>query len=221
MDGDLQDPPELIPRFIEEWKKGFEVVYAVKRNRKEFFLKRYAFALFYRLLHSVSTIHIPMDAGNFSLLDKRVLGVLRQMPERNRYISGMRAWAGFRQTGIEFDREARFAGKPQMSLTRLVNLALDGIFSFSKAPLRLGIYIGLFSAFLAFLGTAYVIYAKVFTDRAIIGWTSVMLAITFLGGMILVTIGIIGEYIGRIFDEVKQRPLYIVGDRVGVDSVRT
>jgi dolichol-phosphate mannosyltransferase len=218
MDGDLQDPPELIPRFIEEWKKGFEVVYAVKRNRKEFFLKRYAFSLFYRLLHSMSTIHIPMDAGNFSLIDRRVLGVLRQMPERNRYISGMRAWAGFRQTGIEFDREARFAGKPQMSLTRLFNLALDGIFSFSKAPLRLGIYVGLFSAFLAFLGTAYAIYAKVFTDRAIIGWTSVMLAITFLGGMILVTIGIIGEYIGRIFDEVKQRPLYIVGDRVGVDS---
>jgi len=220
MDGDLQDPPELIPRFIEEWKKGFEVVYAVKRNRKEFFLKRYAFALFYRLLHSVSTIHIPMDAGNFSLLDKRVLGVLRKMPERNRYISGMRAWAGFRQTGIEFDREARFAGKPQMSLTRLVNLALDGIFSFSKAPLRLGIYVGLMSALLAFIGTAWVIYAKIFTDRAIIGWASVMLAITFLGGMILVTIGIIGEYIGRIFDEVKQRPLYIVGDRVGVDSAR-
>ena len=221
MDGDLQDPPELIPRFIEEWKKGFEVVYAVKRNRKEFFLKRYAFSLFYRLLHSVSTIDIPMDAGNFSLLDRRVLGVLRKMPERNRYISGMRAWAGFRQTGIEFDREARFAGKPQMSLTRLVNLALDGIFSFSKAPLRLGIYVGLFSALLAFIGTAYVIYAKIFTDRAIIGWTSVMLAITFLGGMILVTIGIVGEYIGRIFDEVKQRPLYIVGDRVGVDSART
>jgi dolichol-phosphate mannosyltransferase len=221
MDGDLQDPPELIPRFIEEWKKGFEVVYAVKRNRKEFFLKRYAFSIFYRLLHSVSTISIPMDAGNFSLLDRKVLGVLRKMPERNRYISGMRAWAGFRQTGIEFDREARFAGKPQMSLTRLVNLALDGIFSFSKAPLRLGIYIGLFSALLAFIGTAYVIYAKIFTDRAIIGWTSVMLAVTFLGGMILVTIGIIGEYIGRIFDEVKQRPLYIVGDRVGVDSAPT
>jgi dolichol-phosphate mannosyltransferase len=215
MDGDLQDPPELLPRLIDEWKKGFEVVYAVKRRRKEFALKRFAFSLFYRILNSVSTIDIPMDAGNFSLLDKKVLDVMRHMPERNRYISGMRAWAGFRQTGIEFDREARFAGKPGMSLARLVNLALDGIFSFSKAPLRLGIYVGLFSALLAFTGTAYVIYAKIFTDRAIIGWASVMLAITFLGGMILVTIGIIGEYIGRIFDEVKQRPLYILAERVG------
>lgn len=218
MDGDLQDPPELLPQLIAEWKKGHEVVYAIKRTRREFFLKRYAFSLFYTILHSVSTINIPIGAGNFSLIDRKVLAVMKQMPERNRYISGMRAWAGFKQTGVEFDREARFAGKPQMSITRLLNLALDGIFSFSKAPLRLGIYIGLFSAMLSFIGAGYVIYAKIFTDRAILGWASVMLAITFLGGIILVTIGIIGEYIGRIFDEVKQRPLYILDDRVGFDS---
>ncbi len=218
MDGDLQDPPELLPLFIAEWKKGNEVVYAVKKSRKEFALKRYAFSLFYRILHSVSTIDIPMGAGNFSLIDRKILNVMKQMPERNRYISGMRAWSGFRQTGIEFDREARFAGKPQMSFARLVNLALDGIFSFSKAPLRLGIYMGLFTALLSFIGAGYVIYSKIFTDRAILGWASVMLAVTFIGGMILVTIGVIGEYIGRIFDEVKQRPLYILEERIGFGS---
>jgi glycosyltransferase involved in cell wall biosynthesis len=218
MDGDLQDPPELLPHFVAKWKEGYQVIYAIKRSRKENVLKRMAFAGFYRLMHSFSSITIPMGAGNFSLLDRRVVEVMRGMPERNRYISGMRAWAGFRQTGIEFDREARFAGKPQMSIGRLVNLALDGLFSFSKAPLRFGIYVGLFSAGLSFIGAAYVIFAKLFTDRAILGWASTMLAITFIGGMILVTIGIIGEYIGRIYDEVKQRPLYVIETKIGFDK---
>jgi len=215
MDGDLQDPPELLPELIAKWKEGYHVVYTYKRSRKEHFLKRMAFSSFYRLMHTFSQISIPMEAGNFSLMDRRVIQVIQHMPERNRLISGMRAWAGFKQTGVEFDREARYAGKPKMTLKRLVNLALDGLISFSNAPLRLSIYIGLVTAAISFLIAAYVIYAKIFTNQAILGWASTIVAITFIGGMVLLTLGVIGEYIGRIYDEVKQRPIYIIKDKVG------
>ena len=137
------------------------------------------------------------------------------MPERNRYISGMRAWAGFHQIGIEYDRDARYAGDPRMSLRRLFELALDGIISFSKAPLRIAIYVGMIAAAVAFLGGLYVLSEKLFTEKAILGWASTIVSITFLGGLILMTLGVIGEYIGRIYDEVKQRPLYIVQETVG------
>lgn len=215
MDGDLQDPPELLPEMISLWKKGFHVVYTVKRSRRENPLKRLAFMSFYRILHALSTIQIPMDAGNFSLMDRRVVEVLRTMPERNRYISGLRAWAGFQQTAIYYDRDPRFAGKPQMSLGRLIQLALDGIFSFSNVPLRLAVYFGLLAAAASFAGGFYVIYAKLFTNQAILGWASTILSILFVGGMILVTLGVIGEYISRIYEEVKKRPLYVVRDRIG------
>lgn len=215
MDGDLQDPPELIPAMAARWKEGFAVVYTVKTSRKENPLMRLAFTSFYRVLHALSSIQIPMDAGNFSLLDRRVVDVLRAMPERNRYISGLRAWAGFPQAALTYDRDPRFAGKPRMSLGRLFNLALDGIFSFSNVPLRLAIYLGLATAALAFAGALYVVYAKIFTDRAILGWASTILSILFVGGMILVTLGVIGEYISRIYEEVKKRPLYVVRDRIG------
>jgi glycosyltransferase involved in cell wall biosynthesis len=215
MDGDLQDPPELVPQMIAKWKEGFHVVYAVKRSRQEHFLKRFAFHSFYRLMHAFSSITIPMEVGNFSLMDRRVITVLQSMPERNRYISGMRAWAGFRQTGIEFDREARFAGKPKMSIRRLIDLALNGLIAFSNAPLRLAIYIGTVVAGLSFLGAGYVVYEKLFTNKAILGWASTIVAITFIGGMTLLTLGVIGEYIGRIYDEVKQRPVYIIGEKIG------
>ncbi len=215
MDGDLQDPPELLPEMIRLWKKGFHVVYTVKKSRKENPLKRLAFRSFYRILHALSTIQIPMDAGNFSLMDRRVVDVLRTMPERNRYISGLRAWAGFQQTSIAYDRDPRFAGKPQMSLGRLIQLALDGIFSFSNVPLRLAVYFGLTAAAVSFAGGIYVIYAKLFTDLAILGWASTILSVLFVGGMILVTLGVIGEYISRIYEEVKKRPLYVIRDKIG------
>jgi polyisoprenyl-phosphate glycosyltransferase len=216
MDGDLQDPPELFPELVARWKEGFDVVYTVKRSRQEHRLKRAAFTAFYRLLHALSAIKIPMDAGNFSLMDKKVVAVFREMPERNRYISGMRAWAGFRQTGVIFDREPRFAGEPQMSLRRLVELALDGIFSFSNVPLRLAVYVGLLVALASFAGGLYVIYAKLFTDKAILGWSSTILSVLFVGGMILLTLGVIGEYISRIYEEVKNRPLYVIRDKIGL-----
>lgn len=215
MDGDLQDPPELLPRMIDLWKQGYHVVYTVKTSRKESALKRLAFKAFYRILHALSSIKIPMDAGNFSLMDRRVAEVLRAMPERNRYISGLRAWAGFQQTSISYDRGPRYAGKPQMSLGRLFHLALDGIFSFSNVPLRMAIYMGLITAALGFAGGLYVIYAKIFTDSAILGWASTIISILFMGGMILVTLGVIGEYISRIYEEVKRRPLYVIRDKIG------
>ncbi len=215
MDGDLQDPPELLSTMIARWREGYQVVYTVKRTRKENRVKRLAFHSFYRVLHALSPIEIPMEAGNFSLLDRSVVQVLRSMPERNRYISGMRAWAGFRQIGISYDRDARYAGKPGMSLRRLVELALDGIISFSKAPLRVAIYLGLLAAAVSFLGGLYVLSEKLFMDKAILGWASTIVSITFLGGLTLMTLGVIGEYIGRIYDEVKQRPLYIIQETAG------
>lgn len=218
MDGDLQDPPELLPKMIEKWKEGYQVVYTVKRSRKENRIKRFAFKMFYRILHALSSIQIPMDAGNFSLIDKKVVDVLRQIPERHRYISGLRAWVGFRQIGIEYDRGPRFAGEPQMSFGRLVQLALDGIFSFSNVPLRIASYMGFLSAVVAFAGGLFVVYEKLFTDKAILGWASTICTITFLGGLILMTLGVIGEYIGRIYDEVKQRPLYIISEGIGFEE---
>lgn len=215
MDGDLQDPPEILPNLIEKWRNGYDVVYMVKRSRKEFFLKRFAFHSFYKVMQRFSTIQIPMEAGNFSLMDRKVINVIKAMPERNRYIAGMRAWAGFSQTGIEFDRAARFAGKPQMTIMRLIHLALDGIFSFSNAPLRLATYIGVITSFLAFAGMIYVLYAKIFTDKATPGWASPVFSILFMGGLILLTLGIIGEYLGRIYDEVKHRPLYVIKEKIG------
>ncbi len=215
MDGDLQDPPELLPDLVTRWKEGYDVVFTVKRTRKEGAIKRFAFHMFYRLMQRFSSIPIPMEAGNFSLMDRKVVTVLRAMPERNRYIAGMRAWAGFRQTGIEFDRAARFAGKPQMTLLRLMNLAFDGIFSFSNAPLRLATYVGVISAFFSFVGMIYVLYAKLFTTKATPGWASPVFSILFIGGLILLTLGIIGEYLGRIYDEVKHRPLYVIKDKFG------
>lgn len=216
MDGDLQDPPELLPEMIARWKEGHEVVYTVKKSRKEGGLKRLAFKGFYRVLHALSTIEIPMDAGNFSLLDRRVVDILRKMPERNRYISGLRAWSGFRQIAVYYDRDPRFAGKPQMSLRRLVQLALDGIFSFSNVPLRLAIYLGLATALTSFGVGLWAISARLFTDKAVLGWASTIISILFVGGMILFTLGVIGEYISRIYEEVKNRPLYVVQETVGI-----
>jgi dolichol-phosphate mannosyltransferase len=215
MDGDLQDPPEVIPEMVEKWKMGHEVVYAVKKSRQETWPKRFAFTLFYRVLNFLSAIRIPLDAGNFSLLDRRVVEVFREMPERNRYISGMRAWAGFRQIGIRYDRDPRLAGKPQMTVGRLIHRALDGIFSFSNIPMRLAAYVGVVAALVSFGGGIYVLYAKLFTDKAILGWASTILSVLFVGGIILITLGVIGEYISRIYEEVKKRPLYVVKERIG------
>jgi dolichol-phosphate mannosyltransferase len=219
MDGDLQDPPELIPELVDRWREGNEIVHTVKTRRQESWARRLAFRAFYRMIRSLSSeTDLPLQAGLFSLLDRRVVDELERMPERNRYLAGLRAWVGFRQTAVEYERDARWSGAPRVSVARLFRLAFDGIFSFSNLPLRLATLLGLFVSLAAFLLMATILYLRLFTDRAILGWASLMTSILFLGGVILVTIGIIGEYTGRIYDEVKRRPLYVVAERIGVSN---
>ena len=217
MDGDLQDPPEVLPKFIERWRAGNDVVYAVRKKRKENIFKRAAYAAFYRLLKKLSYLDIPLDSGDFCLMDKRVVRTLRQLPERNRFVRGLRTWAGFRQVGLEYERDARFAGEPKYTFGKLLKLAYDGIFSFSTIPLRLAVYAGFGFASVAFLGGMFITYRKLFYGIDVQGWTSIIVVSTFLGGIILMMIGVIGEYVGRIYDEVKQRPLYIVQDKIGLE----
>jgi dolichol-phosphate mannosyltransferase len=217
MDGDLQDPPEAIPALVAKWREGNEVVHTVKTRRRESWPRRVAFAAFYRLIRALShDADLPAQAGLFSLLDRRVVDELERMPERNRYLAGLRSWVGFRQAAIEYERDARFSGAPRVSVARLFRLAFDGIFSFSNLPLRLATILGLTVSAAAFLLMVTILWLRLFTDRAILGWASLMTSVLFLGGVILVTIGIIGEYTGRIYDEVKRRPLYVVAERVGL-----
>lgn len=219
MDGDLQDPPELIPSLVAKWREGYEVVHTVKTRRKESWSRRAAFRAFYWMIRSLSSeTDLPLQAGLFSLLDRRVVDELGRMPERNRYLAGLRAWVGFRQASVEYERDARWSGEPRVSVARLFRLAFDGIFSFSNLPLRLATLLGLVVSLSAFVLMATVLYQKLFTDRAILGWASLMTSVLFLGGVVLVTIGIIGEYTGRIYDEVKRRPLYVVAERLGVSG---
>ncbi|HET6360603.1 MAG TPA: glycosyltransferase family 2 protein [Gemmatimonadota bacterium] len=220
MDGDLQDPPELIPELVARWRAGNEIVHTVKTRRKESLPRRIAFRAFYRVMHAASETEMPLQSGLFSLLDRRVVDQLDAMPERNRYLAGLRAWVGFRQTAVDYERDARWSGAPRVSVARLFRLAFDGIFSFSNLPLRLATMLGLFVSLAAFLLMATILYLKLFTDRAILGWASLMTTTLFLGGVVLVTIGIIGEYVGRIYDEVKRRPLFIVAERVGIEERR-
>jgi dolichol-phosphate mannosyltransferase len=218
MDGDLQDPPELIPELLEQWRQGGEVVYATKRSRREAPLKRAAFRAFHVTMHRVADIEFPEGAGNFSLMSARVVAALRGMPERARYLSGLRAWVGFRQIGVEFDRDARYDEKPRMRLSRLMTLALDAIFGFSRLPLRIALYVGVATSTVSLGVAVWVLYQRFFTDHAIAGWASILVSIYFVGGAILIIQAVIGEYIGRIYDEVKQRPLYLVREMVGLDD---
>lgn len=212
MDGDLQDPPELIPDLLERWRAGYQVVYAVKARRQESWFKRALFSGFYRVITRIAHVEMPVGAGTFSAFDRRVADVLRASPERHRYLAGLRAWAGFKQTGVVFDREARAAGKPRQSYVRLFRLALDGIFAFSDVPLRISSWLGLTVSVFA-VGMAMIIVGlKIFTDEAIPGWASNMTTISFLGGIQLLTIGILGQYLGRVYEEVKRRPLYVVAE---------
>ncbi len=210
LDGDLQDPPEVIPELVKRWEEGYDVVYAVKRKRKEGWLKRALFSLFYRMLRVLSPLEIPPDAGNFSLMDRSVVALINGMPERDRYVSGLRAWVGGRQTGIEFERAERYAGNPRQSPLKLLRMATDAFFAFSQLPLRLATMLGFAVSGVAFLVMLNVLYQKLVSGQAITGWASTMTSILFLGGIQLVALGIIGEYIGRIYNETKGRPPYVV-----------
>ncbi|MEO8576704.1 MAG: glycosyltransferase family 2 protein, partial [Gemmatimonadales bacterium] len=217
IDADLQDPPELIRQMIEKWDEGFDVVYAQKMRRDGIGpLKRSAYYLYYRILGSLSDIEVPPDTGDFCLMDRQIVDLLNAMPERNRYVRGLRAWLGFRQTAILFERPARFAGETKYPFRRMVGLAMDGILSLSKAPLRLAMYLGFFTSAVSFFLLIYFIGERLFGSAQLTkGWASTIVVILFLGGVQLICLGVIGEFIGRIYDEVKQRPLYVVGRSTG------
>jgi glycosyltransferase involved in cell wall biosynthesis len=210
MDGDVQDPPEIIPTLVGRWRDGNDVVYAVRKLRKEGFIKRGCYAAFYRLLRRLSMVSIPIDAGDFALMDRRVVDCLKALPERSRFIRGLRTWVGFRQAAVEYEREKRFAGVPKYTWAKLVHLAVNGLLSFSALPLRMATAVGFMISFCSLLGIIVALYLKLFTELAIPGWTATVIPILVLGGIQLLSIGILGEYIAQIFDEVKQRPLYII-----------
>lgn len=224
MDADLQDPPEELHRLIAQWREGFEVVYAVRRKRKEGLLKRAMYYSFYRLLDRLTETPIPLDAGDFCLMDRKVVNLLRAMPERNRFVRGLRAWVGFRQVGVEYERHARAGGTPQYTLRKLIRLASDGVVSFSSAPLRLATRLGCIVSVVAFLGTVFTLLQRLFSTWfagiPASGYATIVMAILFLGGVQLLCLGIIGEYIGRIYDEVKGRPKWIVWESLGIDEAQ-
>lgn len=210
MDADLQDPPEVLEQFIAKWREGHDVVYAIRAQRKEGWFKRACYAAFYRVLQRVANIEIPLDAGDFCIMDRRVVDLLVNMPERNRFVRGIRSWVGLDQIGLPYERAARYAGETKYSYGKLMALALDGLVSFSFLPLRIismvGIVVSIVSILLAIIYTIQ----KVFWGLSPPGFPTTIVAIFFLAGIQLITIGVIGEYVGRIFEEVKHRPMYIV-----------
>lgn len=225
MDADLQDPPEELGRFIETWRSGFEVVYAVREKRKEGLFKRFLYWFFYRLLSRIVSFPIPEDSGDFCLMDRKVVDVLRAMPERNRFVRGLRAWVGFRQKGLTYERQVRSAGTAKYNLRRLFQLAFDGICSFSTAPLRLVFHIGLWVSLLSLLGIIFTLSQKIFSDffarhgfPPVQGFTTIVISVLFLGGIQLISLGIVGEYLGRVYDEVKQRPPWIIQASLGIKA---
>jgi glycosyltransferase involved in cell wall biosynthesis len=220
MDGDLQDPPEAIPQLLDLYRAGYDVVYVRRTNRKEAWWLRACYYIFYRLLSALSSIQLPLDAGDFGLMSRRVVDEIRRMPEHHRYLRGMRTWVGFRQIGIAMERPARHAGRTKYSPLRLLKLASDGIFAFSIVPLRAASIAGATAIGLSFLFSLYSLYAK-FWLHSPQGFTALILAITFLFGINLFFLGIIGEYVGRIYEEAKARPHYVVRKVVNGPLLRT
>jgi len=220
LDADLQDPPELIPDMVELWRQGYQVIYAQRTQRKqEGWFKRFTAYAFYRILKRLADVDIPTDTGDFCLMDRKVVDVLNAMPERNRYIRGLRSWIGFSQTAIKFERDQRFAGEVKYTFRKSLSLAINGLVSFSKVPLRLSTYVGLISALGALLMAGLVLYWRIFDPSSPLnGLATINVVHFFLGAVQLVCIGILGEYVGRIYEEVKGRPLYTLGEVAGFIS---
>jgi len=215
MDGDLQDVPEAIPQFLEKFSQGYDVVYAQRVRRKEPLLLRICYFTFYRLMAKLSDVRLPLDSGDFSLMSRRVVENLRRMPEHHRYLRGMRTWVGFRQTGIAVERDKRYAGDSKYSWLRLLRLASDGIFAFSIVPIRAAALVGALTIAGASIFSLIAIYAKLFLKQSPKGFTAEVVLLTFLSGIVLLFLGIIGEYVGRVYEETKARPHYIVARVVG------
>lgn len=212
MDGDLQDPPEMIKNFIEQWMNGYQVVYGIRSKRKgESYFKKISAKVFYRILSSLSDIKIPIDAGDFKLLDRKVVEAIRQMKESNRYVRGLISWAGFKNLGIPYDRDIRYAGKSKFTIWKMIRFSVDGILSFSIKPLYISILTGITFSIISFLWFCFVIINYFLGFReTVTGWSSIIAAILLIGGLNLMFMGIIGLYVGRIFRESQKRPLYII-----------
>jgi dolichol-phosphate mannosyltransferase len=207
----LQDPPEVILEMIAKWREGFEVVYAIRSEREgETWFKLATASLFYRLIYRITDVDIPMDTGDFRLLDHKVVQVMRQMRERHRFLRGMSVWVGFKQTGVQYKRAARFSGTTKYPLKKMLKFASDAITSFSYFPLQLATYLGFFAAGLSILAIPVVIALRLLGSETFLGQASTLIAVLFLGGVQLISLGILGEYIGRLYDQAKGRPLYIV-----------
>jgi dolichol-phosphate mannosyltransferase len=216
MDADLQDPPELLEALVAKWREGYDVVYAIRTKRKEAAWKRMAYAAFYRTLRAMANIDTPVDAGDFCLMDRRVVDVLVSLRERNRFLRGLRSWVGFRQAGVEYEREGRHAGEPKYTLRKLVGLAVAGYVGFSALPLRMAAWLGMSAAAGGLIMAVWVIGARLSDPSVPQGWASTCSLILFVGGVQMMVLGVIGEYLGRVYDEVRRRPLYVVGRRTGL-----
>jgi glycosyltransferase involved in cell wall biosynthesis len=218
MDADLQDPPEVIPELVARWEEGYEVVYAVREEREgESWLKRKTAAWFYRLLKRLASVDMPVDAGDFRLVDHAALDAFRSMRERTRYVRGMFSWVGFRQIGVPYRRPERFAGQPKYSWRKSLRLAADGLVSFSNVPLRLALVAGFTFSSLAFVVGVFAIVAKLAGAFVVPGWASILVVVSFLGGVQLTLIGMLGLYVSRIYEEVKARPLYVIREAAGFE----
>lgn len=222
IDADLQDPPEVIHSMVERWQAGADVVYGVRTEREgETVFKRWTASFFYRFLGRVSDVPIPLDSGDFRLLDRKVVDALLQMPERDRFVRGMVAWLGFRQEPVTYRRAARFAGSTKYPLKKMLHFATDGMLSFSMAPLRLASWIGVIVALLSLMGILYALFMRLLTDVWVPGWTLLFIALLFIGGVQMLLLGMLGEYLGRIYGEVKGRPLYVTKERLGFPARST
>jgi glycosyltransferase involved in cell wall biosynthesis len=217
IDGDLQDPPEVIPAMLEKWREGYEVVYGIRKKRKgENAVKVLTAKLFYRVIKSMSDTELPLDSGDFRLLDRSIVEALKSMREENRYIRGLISWVGYRQYGLLYERDMRYAGKTKYTFKKMIKFALDGILSFSDKPLKISAYLGFIFTIIAFLMGIRIIIDKIrYPQTLISGWSSLILAVLFMGGLQLISLGILGLYIGRQYREVKTRPLYIVAEEIG------
>jgi dolichol-phosphate mannosyltransferase len=219
-DADLQDPPEVYPEMIARWREGYDVVYGVRASREgETWFKLLTARLFYRLIYRITDVNIPLDTGDFRLMDRRVVEAIKKMPERKRFLRGMVPWVGFKQSGVEYERRSRFAGQSKFSSVRkMLPFALDAITSFSYFPLQLASYLGFIIAGISALAIVLVIFLRLFYQTPLSGQATTLVAVLFLGGVQLISLGIIGEYLGRIYDEVKGRPLYLIDKKWGLDE---
>jgi len=215
IDGDLQDPPEIIPELVKRFQEGYDVVYTQRKKRKEVWWLRVSFFLFYRLMGLLSDIELPLDAGDCGLMSRRVVEELRRMPEQHRYLRGMRTWIGFRQIGVPVERSERHSGESKYSALSRLKFALDGIFAFSTVPIRAASLLGLGAMGISVAYAIYTLYAKFFLHQTTQGFTALILTMTFLSGILLFFLGIIGEYVGRVYEEIKSRPLYVVSRCIG------